>query len=373
MASEMLYPVMPVYLSSIGFSVVFIGILEGFAEATAGLSKGYFGNLSDRWGKRLPFVQWGYALSAVSKPLMAFFVFPVWVFLARTVDRLGKGMRTGARDAMLSAEATSQTKARVFGFHRSMDTLGAVIGPLLALCFLYFYPGKYQLLFLLAFVPGLAAVSLLFLVREKRRNITVQPRGVRFFDFFRYWKSAPSTYRRLVLALLVFTLFNSSDLFLLLKIKNAGYSDQMVITMYIFYNLVYSLFSYPLGVLADRFGMKKIFIAGLFLYACVYAGMANATSEVFIFFMFFLYGVYAAATEGIAKSWITNMVPDENAATAIGTFTAGQSIASMLASTLAGMIWYCYGPAPAFLLTSVMAISVALFMGLRLQETSGNE
>ena len=125
-ASEMLYPIMPIYLKSIGFTVILIGILEGFAEATAGLSKGYFGKRSDTLGKRVPFVQLGYAFSAISKPMMAIFIFPLWIFFARTIDRLGKGIRTGARDALLSDEATPQTKAKVFGFHRSMDTLGAV-------------------------------------------------------------------------------------------------------------------------------------------------------------------------------------------------------------------------------------------------------
>ena len=126
-ASEMLYPIMPFYLRSIGFSVVLIGVLEGVAEATAGLSKGYFGKLSDSSGRRVPFVQVGYALSAISKPMMAILILPLWVFAARTIDRIGKGVRTGARDAILSDEATPHTKGKVFGFHRSMDTLGGVL------------------------------------------------------------------------------------------------------------------------------------------------------------------------------------------------------------------------------------------------------
>src|SRR5690606_28639515 len=138
MASEMLYPIMPIYLKSIGFSILLIGVLEGLVEAVAGLSKGYFGQLSDSKAKRAPFVQLGYSLSAISKPMMAFFVYPLWIFFARTTDRLGKGIRTGARDAMLSAETTKANKGKVFGFHRSMDTFGAVLGPALALCYLYF-------------------------------------------------------------------------------------------------------------------------------------------------------------------------------------------------------------------------------------------
>ena len=161
-ASEMLYPVIPVYLKEIGFSVFLIGVLEGVVNFTAGISKGYFGKMSDEKGVRLPFVKLGYLLSSISKPLMATFVFPVWIFFVRTIDRLGKGVRTAARDALLSQEATPQTKARVFGFHRSMDTVGAAIGPILALLFLFFYPGQYKTLFYLAFIPGILSILLIF-------------------------------------------------------------------------------------------------------------------------------------------------------------------------------------------------------------------
>ena len=147
MASEMLYPVMPAYLRSIGFSIVAIGLLEGLAEAVAGLSKGYFGKLSDHKGRRVPFVQLGYSLSALSKPLMALLIQSLWIFFARTIDRLGKGIRTGARDALLSSETTPEHKGRVFGFHRSWDTIGAVLGPAAALIYLYFRPGEYRTLF----------------------------------------------------------------------------------------------------------------------------------------------------------------------------------------------------------------------------------
>jgi sugar phosphate permease len=143
-ASEMLYPIMPIYLKTIGFSIVLIGVLEGMAEATAGLSKGYFGKLSDISGRRVPFVQMGYALSAISKPMMALFTAPLWIVFARTLDRLGKGIRTGARDALLSDEATPETKAKVFGFHRSMDTFGAVIGPLYSTALLVFLSARLQ-------------------------------------------------------------------------------------------------------------------------------------------------------------------------------------------------------------------------------------
>ncbi len=184
MGSEMLYPILPLYLKSIGFSVVLIGILEGVAEATIGLSKGYFGKRSDSLGKRVPFVQFGYSLSVIAKPLMILFVQPLWVFFTRTLDRLGKGIRTGARDALLSDEATPKTKGRVFGFHRGMDTLGAVFGPAIALAYLYFHPGAYKTLFLLSIFPGIIVILISFLLREKKKEKVVKPGTGSFLSFF---------------------------------------------------------------------------------------------------------------------------------------------------------------------------------------------
>ena len=167
-ASEMIYPVIPLYLKEIGFSVVWIGLLEGVANFTAGISKGYFGKLSDEKGLRLPFVKIGYILSTVSKPIIALFTAKLWIFFARTVDRLGKGVRTAARDALLSQQTTKENKGKVFGFHRSMDTLGAAIGPIIALIFLILYPGEYRTLFFIAFIPGVISILLIFLLKEKK-------------------------------------------------------------------------------------------------------------------------------------------------------------------------------------------------------------
>ena len=359
-ASEMLYPVMPVYLKTIGFSVLLIGILEGLAEATAGLSKGYFGKLSDATGRRAPFVQAGYALSAISKPMMGLFVYPLWIFFARTIDRFGKGIRTGARDAILSDEATPATKGKIFGFHRSMDTVGAVLGPSLALLYLYFYPGNYKTLFFIAFAPGLLAVFASFFLKEKR-TAGKSKSSAAFFSFFNYWKISPGAYRKLVAGLLAFTLFNSSDVFLLLKVKQAGLGDTAVIGVYIFYNLIYALFAFPIGILADRVGLKTIFIIGLVLFSVVYFGMALNNNLYLFFGLFFLYGIYASATEGISKAWITNITDKKDTATAIGTYTGLQSICTMLASSLTGLIWFRFGAAVAFIPTAAVTLIVALY------------
>lgn len=360
-ASEMLYPVMPVFLESIGFSVVLIGILEGIAEATAGLCKGYFGKLSDNSGKRAPFIQLGYSLSAISKPMMTLFVWPAWIFFARTVDRLGKGLRTGARDAMLSDEATPQTKCKVFGFHRSADTFGAVLGPIAALIYLYFYPNDYKTLFLIAFLPGLAAIVTTLLIKDKKQ---IQPKikvSTPFFSFLKYWKVSPPMYRKVVTGMLVFALFNSSDMLLLLKVKQSGLDDTNVIGLYIFYNLVYALSSFPLGIIADKFSLKTVFLIGLVLFSMVYSGMALTSNFYIYLLLFFLYGLYAAATEGIAKAWISNITDPKDTATAIGSFAGFQSLAAMVASSVAGLIWYNFGAEAAFLLTAIITIFVIIY------------
>jgi MFS family permease len=370
MASEMLYPIMPIYLKSIGFSIVLIGILEGFAEAIAGISKGYFGKKSDSIGKRLPFVQIGYSLSAISKPMMALFVFPIWIFFARTIDRIGKGVRTGARDAILSDEATLKTKGKIFGFHRSMDSLGAVLGPSLALIYLYYNPTDYKTLFLIAFIPGVLSVIASLIIKEKQKEVSNDKAKTSFFSFLNYWKESPMLYRKLVIGLLLFTLFNSSDVFLLLKLKQSGISDIMVIGVYIFYNLVYALFAYPLGIIADKIGMKKMFLIGLIIFAIVYFGMAINTNLYLYFVLFFLYGLYASATEGISKAWISNISDNKDTATAIGTFTAFQSLCTMLASSIAGLLWFNFNANTTFIITGIGTIGIIFYFLMKVSSNN---
>jgi MFS family permease len=362
-ASEMLYPVMPVYLQSIGFSVLLIGILEGMAEATAGLSKGYFGNYSDKLGSRVPFVRWGYTLSAISKPLMAVFTFPLWVFFARTLDRLGKGVRTGARDAILSDESTKENKGKIFGFHRALDTAGAAIGPLAALVFLYYYPAQYIWLFVIAVVPGIIAIALTFLLKDKQQNVSSK-KSPGFFSFLTYWKQSSKQYKTLVIGLLAFTLFNSSDAFLLLSIKSKGFSDTYMIGIYIFYNLVYAVLALPVGILADKFGLARTLIVGLVVFAIVYVSMGFALVSWQFIVLFGFYGLYAAASEGISKALISNIAEKDKTATAIGFYTSFSSIFTMLASSLAGLIWYTLGMKTMFIISGVGVLLVAIYMAI---------
>jgi MFS family permease len=319
--------------------------------------------MSDMSGKRLPFVRLGYLLSAVSKPMMAMFIQPLWVLGSRTVDRVGKGIRTGARDAMLSDEATMETKGRVFGFHRMMDTSGAVLGPALALLYLYYCPEDYRTLFFIAVVPGMLAVLATYLLKEIPKSPKERKERGGAFSFLRYWKESPAEYRRLVIGLLAFTLFNSSDVFLLLKAKEAGLTDTMVIGVYIFYNLVYAIAALPLGIWSDKLGLKRMYMLGLGMFAIVYFGMSVTESLGGVLALFFVYGLYAAATEGISKAWLSNLVPRTETATAIGTYAGFQSIGALLASSITGLIWYQFGGGYAFAITGVVAILVMVYIG----------
>jgi len=359
-ASEMLYPITPIFLTSIlGASMSVVGALEGAAEIIAGFLKGYFGALSDKIKKRALFVKIGYALSALSKPIPGLFPYISAVVGSRISDRVGKGMRTAPRDALLASYTKGNTGA-IFGFHRAMDTLGAALGPLLALALLYFYDNNYQLIFLIAFIPSLIAVSFTFLVKD---NFTSDSKkGKNKYSIF--WQSASSDYKLLLILITVFSLVNSSDVFLILKSKSISGSSTLAILGYVFFNIVYAGFSYPLGKLSDKYGKKKIFVTGLFVFSLVYFGFAKLNSVYLLWLLFALYGIYAASTEGIVKAWVSDLIPDEFRGTAIGMLTMCSSLAIMLGSFLAGVLWDQFGSQVPFLISSVVSFVIVIIMML---------
>jgi MFS family permease len=339
--------------------MIWIGILEGIAEAVTGYSKGTFGIMSDRWGRRLPFVRIGYFLSALSKPLMGFFTIPGLIFASRTLDRLGKGIRTGARDAILSDESNPQTKGKVFGFHRSMDTLGACIGPFFALWYLENNPNDYKSLFFIAFLPGICSFFITLLLSENKKNIEISNQDD--FSQWEFFKNSPLEYKKLVMGLLGFALLNSSDFFLLLKIKESGMRDSELIYIYIFYNLVYAIFSYPVGILSDKWGMKNIYTIGLIFFSLVYLGMGMFQTFSIYLLIFFLYGLFAACTEGISKAWIATIVP-EKASSAIGVYSGWNSVFTLISSSLAGLIWSIFGSEFLFYYVSFGSLLIGLYI-----------
>jgi MFS family permease len=364
MASELFYPLLPLYMSQIGLSMFAIGSLEGLAELVAGLTKGYFGNWSDALGKRIPFIKAGYLLSAISKPLIVLSSAFGWIFVVRSADRLGKGIRTAARDAMLANESTAENKAAVFSFHRSWDTVGAILGPLFVWLSLYFKWFTIKQLFLFGLVPGLLSVAIIFLIKEP--NCTVHPSGRRpgFFSYFSYWHQAGKAYKKLTIAFCLFFLFNSSDVFLILKsntLLQNGAGLYKVLFGYILYNVVYAATSYPLGLLADKYTKHTIIAVGFFIFAVVYFGFGMVSSMYQIYALFALYGVYSAATDGAAKALISNTAPAHQQGTALGLFASVQSISLMLASVLGGAIWQYFGQQIMFFTSGGVALLVGVW------------
>lgn len=357
-ASEMLYPVTPIFLTAVlGSSMAVVGIIEGISEFIAGLLKGYFGGFSDKVGKRSIFVILGYGISAIAKPMPGVFPNVPTVLFSRLSDRVGKGIRTAPRDALLGSYSNGNSGA-VFGFHRGMDTLGAAIGPVAAIVMLHYFPNDFQLIFLAAFIPSAVAVSFTLFVKDK----PVKTKTSYKRNYLTFWKTAPADYRRLTILLIIFSFVNSSDVFLILKSKDVSASNTLAIFGYIFYNLVYAVFSYPLGGLADKFGKKKVFTSGLVIFSAVYLGFAFSDNINLIWILFALYGIYAAATEGISKAWITDLIPDEMRGTAIGFVTMLSSLAVMIGSFFTGVLWDQFGSTIPFLISSIVSLIIAVLL-----------
>jgi MFS family permease len=273
---------------------------------------------------------------------------------------------------MLSGESLPENKGKVFGFHRAMDTLGAALGPVVALILLSISPGQYAMIFMIAFVPGLIAIFLTFFLKEKKsRPVALKSPG--FLSYLKYWKRAGSQYKMIVMALLAFTLFNSSDAFLLLKVKEASGSDQQMITYYIFYNLIYALASYPMGMLADKIGLKTVMFSGLALFGFIYLGFGFALLPLHFVLLFCGYALYAAATEGVSKALISNLAEKEDIATAIGFFTSFSSIFAMLASSLAGLLWFTFSSRVMFCISAAGVFLTLIFLFIATRPGRGQQ
>jgi MFS family permease len=296
-------------------------------------------------------------LSAIAKPLPGIFPNTLTVLAARVTDRIGKGVRTAPRDALLASYSENNTGA-VFGFHRAMDTLGAVIGPLLALLMLNFLKLDYQTIFIIAFIPSLIAVIFTFYIKDKKSD-QISPAKANLLGF---WKNSPSQYKTLFILITIFSLVNSSDVFLILRSKNISGSDSMAIAGYIFYNIIYALSSYPVGILSDKIGKKKVFIIGLLIFSVVYFGFASLNSLAFIWILFALYGFYASSTEGVLKAWVSDLVPDQNRGSAIGLITMSSSIAMMIGSIFAGFLWDAFGSQVPFYISSAVSLLAACLL-----------
>jgi len=356
-SSEMLYPLTPIFLTTVlGAPMAIVGIIEGIAESTASIFKMLSGYWSDRLGKRFPFVISGYSLSAIAKPLVAISQGWVSVLFARFIDRFGKGLRTSARDAILADSSTSQNRGITFGLHRAMDTAGAIVGPLFALGLLGLMGEDYRKVFFIAFIPAFFGVLLLFFVEEKKRDKSeVNSPKLNITQFDRHFKI-------FLLVSVIFALGNSSDVFLILRAKDLGFSVFLAVLCYVLYNALYAISSAPAGMLSDIISRRKVLIAGFLVFSFVYLGFGLIKNPIFVWLLFGIYGIYMGMTEGISKAFVVDLVPEEKRGTAIGIFYTATGLSTLIASSMAGFMWSYLGVSVPFLYGGVMAILAAILL-----------
>lgn len=363
-ASEAIYPVLPLFLTRVlGATAFSLGLIEGVAESTQSVLKLVSGRLSDRWQVRRPLVLAGYSLSSAVRPLIALVTSWPQVLALRFVDRMGKGVRGAPRDAMLAGFATESTRGQVYGLHRAMDHAGAVAGPLLAALFLAFFPERYRTLFALTLLPGALAVFVLSrLPREERPMVRPGAEAVASApddDAHAGWRGLPRPYFVFLAIVLLFTLGNASDAFLLLRLADLGAGPAVLPLLWAALHIVKTGASLTGGALSDRVGRRSVIAAGWIVYAVVYFGFARAASWSVAVAWFLVYGVFYGLTEGPEKALVADFAPAPLRGTAFGLYHAATGVAAFAASAVCGAIWVWAGPQAAFAWGAGLALLAA--------------
>lgn len=369
-ASEAIYPLLPFFLTRVlGAGAVALGILEGAAEAVNSILKIVSGRMSDRSRRKRPLVLFGYGVSSIARPFVAITTTWAQVFLVRMLDRVGKGVRGAPRDAMLATWTTPTTRGKVYGFHRSMDHIGAVVGPALASLFLWFYPDQYRRLFALTIVPGAIAVALIFFVAE--RSVDGDPPAARdarrsSVEIHPSEGGLPREFTAFMLVLTLFTLGNSTDAFLLLKLTDVAGTARFVPLMWAALHVVKAAVSVVGGSWSDRVGRRTVIAIGWLVYAVVYAGFAISRVLPALFAWFLLYGFYFGFAEGTEKALVADLTPADRRGFAFGVYNAVQGLGGLAASVVFGLVWRSFGAAAAFGLGATLALSAtaALFLAV---------
>ena len=356
-STEMIYPLLPVYLSRVlGATAVSLGIIEGVAEGVNSLLKVLSGYWSDRVSRRRPIVIGGYALSSIARPFIAVTMTWPQVLVIRALDRVGKGIRGAPRDVLLARFATPTTRGRIYGFHRAMDHTGAIVGPLVATVILFFAPERYRLLFALTAIPGAIAVALLFLVDEDAAPAdspaNPKPQAAKL----------PARVVGLLGVLLVFGLGNSADAFLLLRLSDALGGATYVPLLWSGIHVVKASLSTWGGGLSDRYGRKRMIIAGWVVYALVHFGFAISTSATAFIAWFLFYGVYFALAEGAEKALIADLTPAARRGAAFGWYNATTGVGALIASVLFGELYEHFGAPVAFMTGAALAGVAAVLL-----------
>lgn len=364
-ASEAIYPLLPLFLTRVvGGTALSIGVIEGAAEAVSSLVKIVSGRMSDRWRVRKPFVLAGYSLSCVVRPLVAFASSWPHVLLVRMADRVGKGIRGAPRDALIASWADPATRGYAFGLNRSMDHAGAVVGPLLASAFLWCHPGQYRTLFMLTVVPGLVGVLMLLPIPEAEAPRASSVRSGSGSERSHVWPPLGRMFYRYLAIVLLFSLGNSTDAFLLLQLSQSGVGDAWIPLVWAALHVVKSSSSPIGGRLSDRLNRRVMIIIGWVIYAGVYAAFATVSSLSALVAVFLVYGVYYGLTEGVEKAVVADLAPAEARGHAFGVYNATIGIGSLAASLVFGAIWKFAGAPAAFTTGAVLALLSAALLAI---------
>ncbi len=354
--TKMIYAVMPLFLMTLGATKTELSLIEGIAESTASVLKALSGWWSDKIGRNKPFMIIGYAFTAILSPLFAFVMSPLQVLIVRFTERVGKGIRTAPRDSLVAASATDKTKGKSFGFHKAMDNSGAIVGPLLAFGILILFPGNYRRVFLVAAIPGLLGlVSIIFLVKEAKRDKTELLGKISFRDF-------SNKYYFFLVIVFIFTLGNSTDALLLIKASDVGISSTFIPIMYLIFNSVSAIFAMPAGMLSDKIGRERLIIFGYLLYSLIYFGFGRTSSQASVVLLFALYGLYSAATDGIQKALVSDLIDKNKKGTGLGIYNCLIGVTLLPASIIAGLLYDNINNRAPFYYGAIMALISAVLM-----------
>lgn len=366
-ASELLYPLLPIYLTAVlGAPPSVVGAIEGAAEGAASLTKIGVGPLGDRFAKR-PLIATGYGMAALGKAIVALATAWPGVLAGRVVDRLGKGLRGVPRDAMLVEGLEIGDRGKVFGFHRTMDTLGAVVGPLIGLVGYELLDHEIRPLLFIAIVPAVLSVLLIFLVREKPKpaiaRVVDGTESRHKADLGAMLRELPARFWRVTAFVVCFGLVNFPDALLLLRLNEIGFSVAGVILAYVTYNLVYALGSFPAGLLSDRLPRSAVFGLGLAFFAIGYIGLGMTSDHGLAWVLIGVYGLFTACTDGVGKAWVSELAGSGRQATAQGVFQGGSGLAILIAGIWAGLFWGSDGSFPLLVSGVVGACFAAVLLG----------
>jgi MFS family permease len=370
-SSEIIYPLLPLFLSvTIGASPAVVGLIEGAAESVSSLLKLFAGHFSDRRRKRKGFVVFGYALAGFTRPLLAFAATWFQVLAIRITDRVGKGIRSSPRDAMIADNVRVEERGLAFGFHRAMDHAGAVVGPLIGYAVLLYFassqsaptPSDFSKIFLAASIPAIAAVLVAVVFVRETSQQPAAAEGALRPEVRLSLAGIDANFKRFLFILALFTLSNSSDFFLILRAQTTGISASHVLLLWAAFHGVKVLSSIFGGDLSDRLGRRRLIISGWILYAAVYAGFAFVSNPVSAWILFLIYGIYFGLSEGAEKALVADLVRPEQRGTAYGLYNLAFGITVLPASLLMGELWHWRGPQVAFLVSAVIGTTAALLL-----------